>query len=113
HRAGDRSVAGDRTVSAGLYTLSLHDALPIYRVVGQRPVPGEGVAVVVDDIGVRDRAAVADAGLARRLGQADGAGVTGHGRRLRGDRKSTRLNFSHDESAYAVGRGAGDRAGGG
>src|SRR5688500_19938491 len=71
-----------------IYTLSLHDALPIYghdpagavRLRG-RPVPAAGIA------GRRAR------GAGRALGRRD---------RGRPDRKSTRLNSSHLVISYAV-----------
>src|SRR5438445_12471212 len=61
-----------------IYTLSLHDALPIWLRPG-RACPGDGRGVGPDD---RDR---------RRRPPAD-----------RGDRKSTRLNSSHANISYAV-----------
>src|SRR5450432_4218293 len=59
------------TATTEIYTLSLHDALPIFR---RRPH--------------------------RRL-QGALLGVSGFGR-SKGDRKSTRLNSSHDQISYAV-----------
>src|SRR5438270_12935300 len=68
------------TASTDIYTLSLHDALPILLAPGD---PGEG------HVG-RDRAVhEADHGQAAELFQ------------LR-DRKSTRLNSSHSQISYAV-----------
>src|SRR5438105_10686248 len=61
-----------------IYTLSLHDALPISRV--PRPVAGEG------QLAVRPPRAQHDAG----------------GEQDPGDRKSTRLNSSHEWNSYAV-----------
>src|SRR5206468_11380559 len=88
-----------------IYTLSLHDALPICRhhdrvIAGRRRV-----------VGVRRRAAnrravevpLVAGGAARRERDAP-AGA--EGRRAAGgdrrDRKSTRLNSSHDQISYAV-----------
>src|SRR5260221_8656313 len=63
------------TATTEIYTLSLHDALPIYHV----------------------------AGLLGRLGAAvHGHGHVGLGQRGRVDRKSTRLNSSHTVISYAV-----------
>src|SRR5438045_4814841 len=74
------------TTTTDIYTLSLHDALPIY---GVRPA------------GVR-----ADGLRERRLPGHAGGGVRGE-RPVRrggavGDRKSTRLNSSHLGISYAV-----------
>src|SRR2546428_14125308 len=66
------------TATTEIYTLSLHDALPIYRLaVDALRLLGEPLD---------ERRAVED--LALRLGD--------------GDRKSTRLNSSHDQISYAV-----------
>src|SRR3712207_7983890 len=65
-----------------IYTLSLHDALPIYRRGGHRRAGG------VDGLdGVRDGRACLE-----------GDGLPGEGE----DRKSTRLNSSHANISYAV-----------
>src|SRR5688572_32576727 len=64
------------TATTEIYTLSLHDALPIYGAVG---------------------------GLHQRLRQGLPAEVRGDQRRARRrDRKSTRLNSSHSQISYAV-----------
>src|SRR6266849_10088626 len=60
------------TATTEIYTLSLHDALPIWLLVGQ---------------GLPCRSCVTTAGLALRLSR---------------DRKSTRLNSSHEWISYAV-----------
>src|SRR5688572_31244043 len=69
------------TATTQIYTLSLHDALPISRRVDGRdsPVAHEQV----DAVG---------GGVRWRVG----------GRRAVADRKSTRLNSSHSQSSYAV-----------
>src|SRR5687768_18270542 len=75
------------TATTEIYTLSLHDALPICR---------------RDDVGVRERAGVDACG--------DQAGDVGHVDEQErpdavgdlGDRKSTRLNSSHGYISYAV-----------
>src|SRR3712207_8188777 len=82
------------TATTEIYTLSLHDALPIY--VDARPcyraadVRDEVVVVVVDDAGGTDH---------RRLGRAVEVDDTGA---VAADRKSTRLNSSHANISYAV-----------
>src|SRR3712207_7068564 len=72
------------TATTEIYTLSLHDALPICGRRGRRPTAGRG----------RGRAA------------AGGAGAPADPARRRGspgrDRKSTRLNSSHANISYAV-----------
>src|SRR2546428_8772452 len=78
------------TATTEIYTLSLHDALPIYRRTGRL-------------IGEHDVEGGADVLTAHVL-QVDGDGVRAalcH-RRRRVDRKSTRLNSSHDQISYAV-----------
>src|SRR2546428_9824374 len=65
------------TATTEIYTLSLHDALPIFLVLDGHLVPGERPAAI-DDF------------------QPD------PWRGLLVDRKSTRLNSSHDQISYAV-----------
>src|SRR2546426_8715716 len=72
------------TATTEIYTLSLHDALPIYR-------PRLGVA----------HRASQRAPHARR-GAGVGAGGSGGNRLAHPDRKSTRLNSSHLVISYAV-----------
>src|SRR3712207_8565719 len=77
------------TATTEIYTLSLHDALPIYRAraVARRRHDGRRLRAVRhrdDDPAAADQAAV-------RRGDADHA-----------DRKSTRLNSSHANISYAV-----------
>src|SRR5438034_3395131 len=72
------------TASTKIYTLSLHDALPICAAVGHER---KGHA--------RERDQPKDAGRDREDLQAD------HGREAE-DRKSTRLNSSHTVISYAV-----------
>src|SRR5688572_31787875 len=73
-----------------IYTLSLHDALPIYT------TPKEAPAV--------EKAAAAQSGEPPRWGK--GTENPEDGRFLEGpqtrDRKSTRLNSSHSQISYAV-----------
>src|SRR3712207_8446720 len=81
----------DSAATTDIYTLSLHDALPICLVArALRPV----------------RPAPRDRGRAAVLGRLPGSGPSGRpGRRVRRrarDRKSTRLNSSHANISYAV-----------
>src|SRR5438874_3743161 len=77
------------TATTEIYTLSLHDALPIYRACqagAGEDWPGES------------------RGRGRRLRRPPAEGIPGLRRRLcqARDRKSTRLNSSHVEISYAV-----------
>src|SRR3712207_7815237 len=77
------------TATTEIYTLSLHDALPIYR-----PRLGRGAARAVRP--GRGGRRGAGAAAARRRPGAGRLGVRG------ADRKSTRLNSSHANISYAV-----------
>src|SRR3712207_9552909 len=86
------------TATTEIYTLSLHDALPIYPQRGRRGDPA--------DAGRRARPAPGrpDLGRLRAVGV---VGVAGPERLRRHDRdhvdrKSTRLNSSHANISYAV-----------
>src|SRR5206468_12929522 len=68
------------TATPEIYTLSLHDALPIYREIALHVLDADG------RVGVRDRCAALHSGDIDRTP----------------DRKSTRLNSSHDQISYAV-----------
>src|SRR5690606_40370358 len=91
--------SGDDTATTAIYTLSLHDALPIFR--GGREGAGEGRGLGR----LRRR-------LARPRRGAAPAGAVGQGRghpqgraqsvAVQPDRKSTRLNSSHVKISYAV-----------
>src|SRR2546430_16963758 len=70
------------TATTEIYTLSLHDALPI----------SLAVAVVVDHIARHER--VPDEHRVQDRAQDED--------RRQGDRKSTRLNSSHSQISYAV-----------
>src|SRR3712207_7487503 len=82
------------TATTEIYTLSLHDALPIFREAAARASPGAE----------KDRPRVArprgphDGGCAPE----PGAPPSPRGARSREDRKSTRLNSSHANISYAV-----------
>src|SRR3712207_7052606 len=81
-----------------IYTLSLHDALPISAVAAERhgrardPRARHGEAVALG------RRVDLRPGRPRRDGDRAGGGIDGE----RGDRKSTRLNSSHANISYAV-----------
>src|SRR3712207_9464507 len=86
------------TATTEIYTLSLHDALPIYRSPNQSVEPP---GVVLD----RQNPDISEPGLARVAAQGRRAHHrAGAGRRRLGhaDRKSTRLNSSHANISYAV-----------
>src|SRR5690606_41820486 len=75
-------------------TLSLHDALPIYRVIQAPDATHQGNAAITQGI---------------KLGEPAGLEARGHHQHIRaasmrhpGDRKSTRLNSSHVKISYAV-----------
>src|SRR5258707_12086533 len=82
------------TATTEIYTLSLHDALPISRrpppPAGRRPSPGK-----------RDHTCCRPAAWASP-GEYRPAGSRGYRGRPEGDRKSTRLNSSHANISYAV-----------
>src|SRR2546428_759942 len=67
------------TATTEIYTLSLHDALPIFRVVKQHAVK----ALAPFELPSQNLAADSETGVQK-------------------DRKSTRLNSSHDQISYAV-----------
>src|SRR2546430_13349744 len=74
------------TATTEIYTLSLHDALPIFHVADvRRGLERATVSQALDD---------ADNGLLRDLGVLQEGSLT--------DRKSTRLNSSHSQISYAV-----------
>src|SRR2546430_5755484 len=83
------------TATTEIYTLSLHDALPIFRqpgraVLGVAGIPATG-ALLFDMLLLSSGLGVPMRGL---LGQV--------GYDVRVDRKSTRLNSSHRQISYAV-----------
>src|SRR5688572_31726108 len=80
----------NETATTEIYTLSLHDALPIYgeqRVLQTGVVAGEGAVAHHQGSGGLAHAALLN-------GKADDGGQV--------DRKSTRLNSSHSQISYAV-----------
>src|SRR3712207_7888394 len=81
------------TATTEIYTLSLHDALPISRDPGEAGLTGVTVYLDANANGAREADEV------RTATAADG-GYTFPG--LSADRKSTRLNSSHANISYAV-----------
>src|SRR2546430_13085004 len=73
------------TATTEIYTLSLHDALPIFAYRNGAPVRVSDVANVIDGVENSKQAAWANQNPAVIL-----------------DRKSTRLNSSHSQISYAV-----------
>src|SRR5207249_6842934 len=91
-----------------IYTLSLHDALPIFCVSGSHAYAEEGnyaPSIQVSDIGGSQLALTSASSNIVSVAVAD-APLTAQGKFLavlRGtDRKSTRLNSSHVSISYAV-----------
>src|SRR3712207_8363391 len=86
------------TATTEIYTLSLHDALPILGVPPdeQRPVGALRRAVLADGLGGGDDVRLVERPVERRPAVPRGA----EGDLL--DRKSTRLNSSHANISYAV-----------
>src|SRR5688572_31484572 len=81
------------TPTTDIYTLSLHDALPIYRV-------GAGLLLYADDDG---RLPVARSLTPLQRSAFVYVGHVADEHRARAaDRKSTRLNSSHSQISYAV-----------
>src|SRR3712207_9536504 len=86
------------TATTEIYTLSLHDALPIYGAVLEDLLRAVRLRLQHEPAG-HPRDAHADGPWLRRFRQLDGHRPD----RLRGeDRKSTRLNSSHANISYAV-----------
>src|SRR3712207_7610485 len=81
------------TATTEIYTLSLHDALPI-SVIRQRPFFADRIRTLEDPVLPRSQAAV-DFRI-HRLWSSETE------RRFHSDRKSTRLNSSHANISYAV-----------
>src|SRR3712207_6881669 len=90
------------TATTEIYTLSLHDALPISRRLCDRVRGGRGAGREGrrrPGGGCRRGAEERDRVPGDRLPRAASRGRHG---RVRGDRKSTRLNSSHANISYAV-----------
>src|SRR2546430_12768453 len=75
------------TATTEIYTLSLHDALPI----SERSLETEWLAVIHYELGRAELARGHPAAAVAHLRNA-----------VRTDRKSTRLNSSHSQKSYAV-----------
>src|SRR5688572_32712267 len=87
------------TATTEIYTLSLHDALPISdRVLGRRDAQDRPER---RDAGVRRAEPVAHRVQGRR-GNPQVPGRGARGAQAGTDRKSTRLNSSHSQISYAV-----------
>src|SRR5207302_9963372 len=94
-----------------LYTLSLHDALPIFGIGPDLALHADGRRAAQVRVGVY-RAVLADAHARldigrggiddRDTGQHVGLVDTGAHQAIGRDRKSTRLNSSHVKNSYAV-----------
>src|SRR5690606_41749574 len=89
--------SSNHTSTTTLYTLSLHDALPISERGPRGAAAGRGRRRRPGDHGGRGARAVGGG----RDGDARAAGLRHAGRDSR-DRKSTRLNSSHVKISYAV-----------
>src|SRR3712207_8522975 len=85
------------TATTEIYTLSLHDALPIFNAQGLQ------YAFLLEAIDLPEPPPNVPLPAAVVMGAGMGAWVMGsRGRRTTGDRKSTRLNSSHANISYAV-----------
>src|SRR5205085_10696919 len=90
------------TATTEIYTLSLHDSLPIYLDAVAEAARGRDVTIVC--AGFKGRFALDDAYCAGRIsarldGKRTDAALSSE---LVADRKSTRLNSSHSQISYAV-----------
>src|SRR5688572_31020912 len=81
------------TTTTEIYTLSLHDALPIYANYGEKGLAMIGVSL--------DRSVDAMKPVIAAQGM-DWTHVFDGDKKLSADRKSTRLNSSHSQISYAV-----------
>src|SRR5688572_33438989 len=81
------------STTTSIYTLSLHDALPIYRFV----IPEQDIRAVVASV-----PNVMGCHHIRTRGSADFVFLDLHVWMAAEDRKSTRLNSSHSQISYAV-----------
>src|SRR2546421_446424 len=93
------------TATTEIYTLSLHDALPIFvAAVRSRPLPG-ALALDVSETAAVERAFATTRPNVAFLAVNVPGGVDrceDHPDEAYEDRKSTRLNSSHDQISYAV-----------
>src|SRR5689334_24951240 len=79
------------TAPTEIYTLSLHDALPIYGGWSCQPVIDHGTSP-----------ASVNGAATKKTAEKDGNDSLHRGSRHASDRKSTRLNSSHSSISYAV-----------
>src|SRR5688572_31452942 len=82
------------TATTEIYTLSLHDALPIFEAVGEDEQDDPPLRLLAQHRGGEDR-------VAQRRGSLSFHAVD-RGADCLTDRKSTRLNSSHSQISYAV-----------
>src|SRR5207247_9709407 len=86
-----------------LYPLSLHDALPILRGASLLPrIGAPGKSILTRSGGVWGAWAAALSGAAAFCGDSSNWRIAAERRRSAKDRKSTRLNSSHEWISYAV-----------
>src|SRR3712207_7279603 len=87
------------TATTEIYTLSLHDALPIFRDAGQGGVPPPPTrALALEHPADDSRPSV----IASSDGTCSSAAAPGIASAANADRKSTRLNSSHANISYVV-----------
>src|SRR3712207_8096724 len=93
----------NNTATTEIYTLSLHDALPIWEGAGH-PLVFDGVDGEAVAVGGETKAEVEGEGVGLGAEEDErGAGCIGRGEEEgHQDRKSTRLNSSHANISYAV-----------
>src|SRR2546429_6517216 len=84
------------TATTEIYTLSLHDALPIFLLDGRLALPGAGVGRTVLPGAHADQHIPHPVGIPGHVREDMTPGPPGE------DRKSTRLNSSHGYISYAV-----------
>src|SRR5206468_5279778 len=93
------------TSTLEIYTLSLHDALPIFGVVDlESPHAGSFTdehVRVLSTLAPQIAIAIENARLYEQVAKSEGR-MERDLQRAREDRKSTRLNSSHDQISYAV-----------
>src|SRR5206468_12398081 len=89
------------TASTALYTLSLHDALPIFDLLERRDDRGDEHRRVVVLVAEEDGDELPSVPGGPLLDQHRLAVAGGSVQEDDRDRKSTRLNSSHDQSSYA------------